>query len=307
MHSVLSKIRLANVKGLNNFSSKFNKKLPEMPLKNYNSLAVTEPSSSVFHVQLNRPEKLNALSNSMWLEIGECFNELSNNPDCRVVVLSGAGKIFCAGIDLMDAMGLFQKLADVEDVARKCKILEKTIKQYQDSFTAIDNCSKPVIAAVHGACIGGGINMICSADIRFCSSDAWFQIKEVELGMTADVGALQRLPKIIGSESLVKELTYTARKMLATEALQYGFVSQVMNDHKSLMDKAMSVAKQIASKSPVAVQGSKLNLNYARDHSVEDSLNHILMRNQVMLQSEDFVNAATALATKGDPPIFSKL
>ncbi|XP_011497597.1 PREDICTED: delta(3,5)-Delta(2,4)-dienoyl-CoA isomerase, mitochondrial isoform X2 [Ceratosolen solmsi marchali] len=278
-----------------------------MEQKNYTTLAITEPSPSVFHVQLNRSNKLNALNGTMWLEIGECFNELSNKSDCRVIILSGSGKAFCAGIDLMDAMKLFQELVELPDVARKCKVLEKKIKQYQDSFTAIEQCSKPVITAVHGACVGGGVDMICSADIRYCSSDAWFQIKEVDLGMAADVGTLQRLPKIIGSQSLVNELAYTGRKMLSSEALQIGFVSQILDDKTSLMDKALDVAKEIAAKSPVAVQGTKLSLNYSREHTVGEGLNHILMRNQIMLQSEDFINAATALATKGDKPVFSKL
>ncbi|KAJ8681516.1 hypothetical protein QAD02_017308 [Eretmocerus hayati] len=295
--------KVFSLKGLNQSKKLFS----SMTLKNYKSLAVSEPSPMVYHVQLNRPEKLNAINDDMWIDVGECFQELSNNSDCRVVVLSGAGKMFTAGIDLMDAMGLFQELADLPDVARKCKILDMKIKQYQDSFTAIEQCSKPVIAAIHGGCIGGGVDMICSADIRYCSSDAWFQIKEVDLGMAADVGTLQRLPKIIGSHSLIKELTYTCRKMLAPEALQVGFVSQVFSDQKSLIDMAVDCAKKIAEKSPVAVQGSKLSLNYSREHSVEDGLNHIRMRNQVMFQSEDFINAASALATKGSPPTFSKL
>ncbi|XP_014218083.1 delta(3,5)-Delta(2,4)-dienoyl-CoA isomerase, mitochondrial-like, partial [Copidosoma floridanum] len=210
-------------------------------------------------------------------------------------------------LDLKDAMTLFQKFGDDLDVARKCKILEKKIKEYQDSFTSIEKCSKPVIVAVHGACVGGGVDMICSTDIRYCSADSWFQIKEVDLGMAADVGTLQRLPKIIGSQSVVRELAYTARKMAAPEALMLGFVSQVFNDQKELLEKALDLAKQIASKSPVAVQGTKLSLNYSRDHTVDEGLNHILMRNQVMLQSQDFVDAAVALATKGDPPVFSKL
>lgn len=159
-----------------------------------------------------------------------------------------------------------------------------------------------MIAAIHGACVGGAVDLICSTDIRYCSSDAWFQIKEVDLGMTADVGTLQRLPKIIGSQSLVKELAYTGRKMSASEALQAGFVNHVSNDQNrlvnliffqvsyylwiktyeakliilSLLEKALDVAKQIASKSPVAVQGTKLSLDYSRDHTVEEGLNHMV-------------------------------
>ncbi|XP_058806117.1 delta(3,5)-Delta(2,4)-dienoyl-CoA isomerase, mitochondrial isoform X1 [Phymastichus coffea] len=296
-----------NLGGLKNIRSTVNKVTTIMESKSYNTLSIKQHSPAIFHVQLNRPEKLNALNDLMWIEIGECFNDLSSEADCRVIVLSGSGKSFCSGIDLMDAMKLFQNIADETDVARKCKVIGKSIKRYQDSFTAIEKCAKPVIAAIHGACIGGAVDMICSTDIRYCTSDAWFQIKEVDLGMAADVGTLQRLPKIIGSDSLIKELAFTGRKMLAPEALQVGFVSHVANNQESLMKKAFDVAEQIASKSPVAVQGIKLSLNYSRDHTIDEGLNHINMRNQAMLQSEDFISAASALATKSELPVFSKL
>ncbi|XP_076677013.1 delta(3,5)-Delta(2,4)-dienoyl-CoA isomerase, mitochondrial isoform X1 [Andrena cerasifolii] len=273
----------------------------------YKTLAVSSPKQFVYVVHLNRPEKLNSLNGIMWKEFENCFNELAVEPDCRVIILSGAGKAFCAGIDVQDIMKLAQQLAESEDVARRCKILHLMIKDYQNSFTAIEKCPKPVIAAVHGACIGGGIDMISAVDIRYCSSGAWFQIKEVDLGMAADVGALQRFPKVIGSDSLVRELVYTARKFTAAEALQHGFVSRLFDDQESLLKCSMELAEEIARKSPVAIQGSKLSLNYSRDHSVQDGLDHIAMHNQTMLQSEDFINAAMSLVTKSDPPVFSKL
>ncbi|XP_017755992.1 PREDICTED: delta(3,5)-Delta(2,4)-dienoyl-CoA isomerase, mitochondrial [Eufriesea mexicana] len=229
------------------------------------------------------------------------------DPECRVIILCGAGKTFCAGIDVQDLMKLGQQLVEHEDVARKSKILQLKIKDYQESFTAIEKCLKPVIAAVHGPCIGAGVDMISAADIRYCSSDAWFQIKEVAFGMAADVGTLQRFPKIIGSDSLVRELVYTGRKFTATEAVQQGFVSRSFDNQESLLNSSMALAENIANKSPVAVQGSKLSLIYSRDHSVQEGLDHIAMHNQSMLLSEDFANAAVSEATKNDPPIFSKL
>ncbi|XP_077261175.1 delta(3,5)-Delta(2,4)-dienoyl-CoA isomerase, mitochondrial [Temnothorax americanus] len=273
----------------------------------YKTLAVSTPKPFVYMVKLNRPEKLNAMNSTMWKEFKECFKELSTNPDCRVVILSGAGKVFCAGIDLQGMMEIGQSLAEHEDIARRCKLLEPKIKDYQDSFTAIEECSKPVIAAVHGACIGAGVDMISAADIRYASSNAYFQIKEVDIGMAADVGTLQRFPKIVGSDSLVRELVYTARKYPATEALESGFINRMLDNEESLLNKSIEVAEDIASKSPVAVQGSKMNLVYSRDHSVQEGLDHIAMQNKAMLQSEDFLNAAMAQAVKGDPPIFSKL
>lgn len=273
----------------------------------YKTLAVSTPKPFVYMVKLNRPEKLNAMNPIMWKEFKECFDALSMNPDCRVVILSAAGKVFCAGIDLQGMMEMGQGLAEHEDIARKCKFLMPKIKDYQDSFTAIEKCSKPVIAAVHGACIGAGMDMISAADIRYASSNAYFQVKEVDIGMAADVGTLQRFPKIVGSDSLVRELVYTARKYPANEALESGFISRMLDNEESLLNKSIEIAENIASKSPVAVQGSKLSMVYSRDHSVQEGLEHIAMHNQAMLQSEDFLNAAMAQAVKGDPPIFSKL
>ncbi|XP_017876761.2 delta(3,5)-Delta(2,4)-dienoyl-CoA isomerase, mitochondrial [Ceratina calcarata] len=273
----------------------------------YETLKISVPKEFIYMVQMNRPEKLNSLNHTMWKEFTACFNELAIEPECRVIILSGAGKAFCAGIDVKGIMNIGQELAEHEDIARKCKVLHLKIKEYQESFNAIEKCPKPVIAAVHGACVGAGVDMISAADIRYCSTDAWFQIKEVDVGMAADVGTLQRFPKILGSDSLVRELVYTGRKFLAAEALQHGFVSRLLDDQESLLNSSMTLAEEIASKSPVAVQVSKLSLTYSRDHTVQESLDHIALYNQAMLQSEDFINAAIAQATKGDPPLFAKL
>lgn len=273
----------------------------------YETLDVTVPKEFVYMVQLNRPKKLNSVNNAMWREFRECFAQLAVEPECRAIVLSGSGRMFCAGLDFEDAMKIAPELQQHEDIARKCKVLRTKIKEYQDSFTSIEKCPKPVIAAVHNACIGAGVDMTSAADIRYCTEDAWFQIKEVGIGMAADVGTLQRFPKIVGSDSLVRELVYTARKFTAAEAQKYGFVSCVLNNQESLMQKALEVAELIASKSPVAVQTSKLSLVYSRDHPVPDGLEHIRLHNQAMLQSEDFINATMAEAMRGDPPIFSKL
>lgn len=273
----------------------------------YNTLSVSVPKPFVYMVQLNRPEKRNSLSDTMWGEIKMCFDDLALEPECRVIVLSGAGKMFCGGIDLQSVVKLGEHLAEHEDIARRCKALGTIISKFQESLSSIEKCPKPVIAAVHNACIGAGVDMISAADIRYCSSDAWFQIKEVDIGMAADVGTLQRFPKVVGSDSLVRELVYTARKFTAIEALQCGFVSCVLDTQESLLNKSIELAEEIASKSPVAVQGSKISLVYSRDHSVQEGLDHIAMHNQTMLQSEDFINAASAQATRGEPPVFAKL
>ena len=185
-----------------------------------------------------------------------------------------------------------------------------------------------MIAAVHAGCIGGGVDLVTAADIRYCTQDAFFQIKEVEignqnkklilfvffftftfdLGLAADVGTLQRLPKVIGSDSLVRELAYTARKMFADEAAQAGLVSRVFPDKETLLKAALETASLIAGKSPVAIQGTKHNLNYSRDHSIEEGLSYMTTWNAAMLQSEDLRIAAMAsMDRKGPAPVYSKL
>ena len=160
-------------------------------------------------------------------ELKECFDGLNEDQDCRAIVLSGAGKIFTAGLDLKDAMKLAQEMGEIEDVGRRGYLLNKKIKTYQDSISSLERCLKPVIVAVHSACVGAGVNLITAADIRYCTEDAWFTVKEVDIGLAADVGALQRLPKVVGNASLARELCFTGRKFDSKEALSFGLVSRV--------------------------------------------------------------------------------
>ncbi|XP_043913233.1 delta(3,5)-Delta(2,4)-dienoyl-CoA isomerase, mitochondrial isoform X4 [Protopterus annectens] len=264
---------------------------------NYETLKVSQPKENILHVELNRPEKRNALNRAFWREMVTCFNEIANDSDCRVVVMSGAGKAFSAGIDLIDMANDFVE-PQGDDVARIAWNLRKRILQYQETFTVMEKCSKPVIVAVHGCCIGGGVDLISACDIRFCSQDAWFQIKEVDLGLAADVGTLQRLPRIIGSRSLVNELAFTARKMMSDEAKSCGLVSRVFQDKELLLDGAFETASEIASKSPVALQGTKVNLIYSRDHPVNESLDYMAAWNMSMLQTEDVMKSAQAALEK---------
>jgi len=272
----------------------------------FETLAVTRPSEFVFQVELNRPEKLNAFNKALFLELAQCFDGLSDNEDCRTIILSGSGRLFTAGLDLQDAAKMAPEFMQFDDVSRRAKVISRYIKQYQDSISSLERCKKPVIVAVHSACIGAGINLVTAADMRYCTKDAWFQIKEVDLGMAADVGVLQRLPRVIGSESLVRDLAYTARKLGAEEALSCGLVSKVFDDKPSMMKHVTDIALEISKKSPVAVQGTKVNLVYSRDHSVEEGLYHMMLWNQMHLQSEDFMQGTTSQLTK-EPAVFSKL
>lgn len=274
----------------------------------YTALAVSHPAESVTHVELHRPEKRNAMNRAFWSEMVDCFNEIAADPDCRVVLVSGAGKIFTAGIDLMDMAGdVLQPEGD--DMARRSWNMKKIITKYQETFSVIEKCPKPVVVAIHGACVGGGVDLITACDIRLCTQDAWFQIKEVDIGLAADVGTLQRLPKVIGSRSLVNELALTARKMFADEAKSSGLVSRVFADKEAMMAGALQMAGEIAGRSPVAVQGTKINLIYSRDHSVAEGLDYMANWNMSMLQTEDVMKSAQASMEKKSPKTiaFSKL
>lgn len=272
----------------------------------FETLNVTRPREFVVQVEMNRPKKLNAMNRAFWRECRECFQRLSTDKDCRVVVLSGAGKIFTAGLDLADMSDIGIISNPELDPSRKAFMFRNTIKDYQETFTVIEKCSKPVIAAIHSACVGGGVDMTSACDIRYCTGDAWFQIKEVDIGLAADVGTLQRFPKIVGNDSLVRELCFTARKFYSDEAKQMGFVSRIFQDKEAMMGGALEVASLIASKSPVAVQGTKISLVYSRDHGVQEGLDHVGLWNQGMLQSEDVMKSVMAAMEKKQPT-FSKL
>lgn len=277
-------------------------------MSKFQALEVKEAAPFVYQVSLNRPQKRNALNKTMWNEIGAVFEELANDEDCRAIVLDGNGPMFTAGIDLNDLTSLASVVTSDDDVSKKAKILYKTIRDYQIPFNRLEECPKPVIAAVHNACVGGGVDLITAADIRVCTQDTYFQVKEVDVGLAADVGTLQRLPKVLGNQSLVRELCFTARKFPSDEAKLAGFVSQVYPDKETMLEAALKLAKLIAEKSPVAVQGTKTSLIYARDNSVEDGLEQIARWNMTMLQSKDLMTSAMAMMTKQkDPPTFSKL
>ncbi len=197
----------------------------------FETLVVTAPYDHVLHVQINRPDKRNAMNRDLFREILTCFNEINDDKQCRAVVVSGAGKTFSAGIDFSDMLEMMQHSAAAnqtqgEDVATRAKFLRNMIVLLQNSFNSIAKCPKPVIAAVHGGCIGAGLDLISAVDIRYCSNDAYFSIREVGIGMAADLGTLQRLPKIVGNDSIVRELAFTARNLPSTEAKEVFIIIQ---------------------------------------------------------------------------------
>jgi enoyl-CoA hydratase len=234
-------------------------------------------------VSLNRPDKANSMNGAMWEELQTCFDWLDAEPSVRAVILAGNGKHFCAGLDL----AMFGSLhGESSDPSRRAEHLRRTILRLQDNLSAIEKCRVPVLAAIHSTCIGGGVDMTCCADMRYATQDAFFSIREIDIGMTADVGTLQRMPKII-PDGVVRELAYTGRNMHAQEAKEVGFVNRVFEDWDTMMREVTAIARSIAKKSPLAMRGSKEMLLYSRDHSVAQGLDYVATWNAGMLSQAD--------------------
>ena len=259
---------------------------------------VVELTGNVAHVQINRPEKINAMNAAFWTEIIDIFQWVEDTDAVRAVVLSGAGKHFSSGIDLMMLASVANAFG--KDVGRNARLLRRKILELQASFNAVDNCRKPVLAAIHGYCIGGAIDLISACDMRYAAEDAQFSIKEIDIGMAADVGTLQRLPRIIG-DGMLRELAYTGRQFGAEEARSIGLVNRVYADQESLLAGVMDIARQIAAKSPIAVTGTKAMISYMRDHTVNDGLEYVATWNSAMLQSNDLRVAIAAHMSKQKP------
>jgi enoyl-CoA hydratase len=248
----------------------------------------------VAEVFLNRGDKANSMNAPMWRELQACFEWLDSEPSVRAVILAAHGKHFCAGIDLkmlMEVQG-----AD-EDPARRAEYFRRNVLGMQDNLSAIEKCRKPVLAAIHNTCIGGAMDMVTCADMRYCTEDAWFSIREIDIGMTADVGTLQRLPKIV-PYAVACELAYTGRNVDAREAQQIGLINKVFADRDALLEGVREIAAMIATKAPLAVRGSKEMLLYSRDHSVQEGLNYIATWNSGMISARDLQEGLAAQMEK---------
>ena len=258
-------------------------------------------------VRLNRPEKANAMNATMWQEIRQAFRWVDETPEARVAVLQAEGKYFTAGIDLQMMMGLQAQIKDDCD-GRSREKLRALVLELQDTLSSIERCRKPVLAAIHGGCVGGGVDLISCTDMRYCSADAYFTIKEIDIGMVADVGTLQRLPKLIPM-GVVKELAYTGRRMPAQKALGYGLVNEVFETPEAMLAAALQCAQEIASKPPVAIWGTKQAVNYARDHSVDDSLRQMGWLQGAIWSNQHVRESVTAMKQKrtGDFPALAAL
>ncbi|MCS6796005.1 MAG: crotonase/enoyl-CoA hydratase family protein, partial [Raineya sp.] len=239
---------------------------------NFHSI-IAEVQDNLGIIKFNRAEKANAMDSYFWQELPQALQNFSENPQVRVVLIYGEGKNFSAGIDLAMLASLKEMVKDL-DIGRASEKIQQFIQNLQESINAIEKCSKPVIACIHGACIGGAVDLIAACDMRFASQEAYFCIKEVDMGIIADLGTLQRLPKLIPA-GMVAELAYTARNFSAQEALQMGLVNKIWESKDQLLSEAQKIASQIAEKSPLVVRGIKKTLLYSRERSVQEGLQFI--------------------------------
>lgn len=264
-----------------------------------------EESGGVAHVQLSRGEKLNTMIPEFWSELPAIVDEISDSGRARVIVLSAQGRHFCAGMDLSVFSGEASLESEASEIGRRRANVRLSLLHLQRSFTALEEARMPVLAAIQGACIGGGVDLVTAADCRYATADAWFSIHEINIGMTADVGTLQRLPKLI-PPGVAREYAYTGRRMPAGRAHQLGLVNEVFDDRESMMDAVMETASEIASKSPLAIHGTKEAINYSRDHTVEDSLRHIALWQSGMFHPEDLEESFRA-DSEGRTPSYEDL
>lgn len=273
-----------------------------MSTQKYSTLDVTI-ENKIAHVRLNRPEKLNSMVPAFWQELPQAIRHIDYDASARVIVISSEGKHFSAGMDLSVFKGMAADFSG--EPARRAEQLRRLVLELQDSFNVLENARIPVLAAVQGGAIGGAVDMICACDARYCTQDAFFTIKETAIGMTADLGTLQRLPHLM-PVGLVKELAYTGRNMGAQEAKSCGFVNHVFADQGEMLEGVMALAKQMAAHSPVAVSGCKQMINYARDHSVADSLEYMATWQTGQFQLAD-IQAAMAAQESGTAPHYDDL
>ena len=250
---------------------------------------------------LNRPNELNTMTRDFWVELSDALEEINRDSEVRVVILSSTGKHFCAGMDLSAFSNGVDDIPDDKkpDHARVGEVLYRTAKELQGYISRLEEIRVPVIAAVHGGVIGGALDLITACDMRFASNDAFFCIQEINIGMAADVGTLQRLPKII-PDSKMREMAYTGRRMLADEAKDSGLVGEIYETQDEMLDAVHELAAEIASKSPVAIYGLKAVMNYSRDHNVSDSLDFNALWSGAMLSQADMTEAMTAQMEKRD-------
>jgi len=258
----------------------------------------------VAHIVLKRSDELNTMIPAFWQELPKIVREIDGEAKARVIVISSTGKHFTAGMDL-SVFGSSANLlgggdGNAQSAGQQRESFRRFVKVLQDTFNALDETRIPVLVAVQGGCIGAGLDLISATDMRYCTSDAFFCIHEINLGMTADVGTFPRLGQLI-PQGWVREMAYTGRRLPASKAKEIGLVNEVYESQEELIGQVLSTAREIASKAPLAIAGSKVILNYARDHSISDGLDYIATWQSGMFQPADIMESVAAQGEKRDP------
>ncbi len=269
--------------------------------------------NQIAHLQLCWPDKRNSMTPAFWRELPEIVNDIDNNSKARVIVISSTGKAFTAGMDLAvfgTDSGVSGKSGGDKAAQNTAKLQQgarfhDSVAYYQETFSCLENCRIPVLAAIQGACVGGGVDFVTACDMRYATEDAFLSIFEINIGMTADVGTFPRLAKLI-PEGVVRELAYTGRRIYADEARNVGLVNRVFPDQQSMLAEVMKIAGEIASKPPMAVHGCKKMITYSRDHTTADTLDYVAAWNASMLLPTEMQEAMTANAEKR-PGVFVDL
>jgi enoyl-CoA hydratase len=250
----------------------------------------------VAHLMLNKPEAMNTMHPTFWRELDEVLTKIHKDGTARALVISSTGKHFSAGM----ALETFAGAISMDDQSPEGRAaMFDLLTDMQATFTKLETLRIPVIAAIQGGCIGGAVDMVTACCIRYASADAFFCIQEINIGMVADVGTLQRLPKLVPL-AVVKELAYTGRRLPASKALGYGLVNEVFDTHQAAVDAALQCAREIASKPPVAIWGTKQVIHYARDHSVEDSLRQMGWVQGAIWSNAHVRESVAAMKRKGE-------
>ncbi len=259
-----------------------------------------ETSGHLAEIVLDRPDKLNAMAPVFFDEIRAAFEQVDRDEAIRAVILRAEGKHFTAGLDLTAAPAeVLQPDPQASPVTTNTR-LYRLIRDWQRSISAAERCRKPVIAAVHGHCIGGGVDLTTACDIRLCTEDATFSIHETKIAIVADIGTLQRITAIVG-KGMAREMAFTGKRLAADRALGCGLVNEVYADRESLLAGARAMAREIAANSPLAVQGTKQVLRYSDEHTIEEGLEHVAQWNSAFLHSQDLAEAMQAFMEKRQP------
>lgn len=260
-----------------------------------------EIADSVAHISFIRPEKRNSMIREFWEELPALVNDIDAGSKARVIVLSSTGPHFTSGIDV----SLFGQLAASDAPDKKTRDLQANAAFYdqvlrlQGTFSALEEARIPVLAAVQGGCIGGGLDLVTACDMRYATKDAFFSLFETNLAMTADVGTFPRLAKLI-PEGFVKEMAYTGGNISAHNAYRFGLVNEIYDTHEEMVEAVLAIAKDIAKKAPLAVHGCKKLINYSRDHTTADTLDYIAIWNAANFKVDEIMEAMTARAQKRD-------